>query len=264
MAPPPVSALGQPLTIQGAFDGDMRNTRVTLDGQPAAVIAESPRMMAIRSPSTGAGAKIIEVRDQGVSVTGKTNLVQVSLSASKLKLRSGESTELITKVAGLRGLAKTAFPVPLTLRNESPGTIQMKGGNTQTHAMGERGVDSGGTFTLKSRATASRTGSFTVMARIAAPANVFAFPGGWSSGWWGDDRDRPIDMDGIDRIGQLDRYSVRRLMDTLRDLRARKRWDYVGSREHQAWLAAKIKLVKAALRQKGVEVADLPIDAADY
>jgi hypothetical protein len=261
---PAVSTLGKPLAIQGVFDGDLQNTSVKLDGQPASIIAESPRMTVVQSPLTGTGVQKVEITNQRGTVTGQINVVRVTLSARKMTLRNKESTEITARVEGLRGLAKTAFPVPLTLQNESPGTIQLQGGNTQTHQIAEAETNSGGNFTLKTNATATRVGTFAVNARIVAPGNVYSYPGGWSSGWWGDDRDTPIDMDGVDTIAQLDNYSVRRLMDTLRDLRQRKRWDYVQGRAHQKWLAKKIRLVKAALGQRGVPVPGLPIDDPDF
>jgi hypothetical protein len=68
----------------------------------------------------------------------------------------------------------------------------------------------------------------------------------------GDDHDHPIDMDPITTVGELENYSIRRLMDTLRDLRWRKQYDCDHDRKYQDYLCGKIRLVKAALRLKGV------------
>lgn len=66
------------------------------------------------------------------------------------------------------------------------------------------------------------------------------------------DPDRPLPMDGVTTVAELEDYSVRRLMDTLRELRASKQHDCDHGRTSQDFFCAKIRLVKAALGLKGV------------
>lgn len=98
----------------------------------------------------------------------------------------------------------------------------------------------------------------------SAIAKAFRLPDWFLKNNKQDDRDRPIDMNGLDRVKDLDRYSVRRLMDTLRDLRRRAYEDYVSGKKSRKWLVEKIRLVKSALKQKGVAVGDKAIDDADF
>lgn len=67
------------------------------------------------------------------------------------------------------------------------------------------------------------------------------------------DPDRPIAMEGVDKVGDLRGTSVRRLMDTLRDLRVRKDHDCRHGRTYVNVLCAKIALIKAALRGHGLD-----------
>lgn len=77
------------------------------------------------------------------------------------------------------------------------------------------------------------------------------------------DPDRPIPMDSITTVGQLEDYSVRRLMDTLRDLRKRKETDRSGNCQFQKTLKEKLRLIIASLRQRGVSVDPLAIDDSE-
>lgn len=66
------------------------------------------------------------------------------------------------------------------------------------------------------------------------------------------DDDKPIDMDGINGVDDLDHYSIRRLMDTLRLLRASKAFDCAHGRSAIDYFCAKIALVIEALDRHGV------------
>ena len=98
----------------------------------------------------------------------------------------------------------------------------------------------------------------------SAIAQAFRLPDWFLKNNRQEDKDNPINMDGMDRVKDLDRYSVRRLMDTLRDLRRRAYEDYVSGKKNRKWLVEKIRLVKSALKQKGVDVGGKAIDDADF
>lgn len=66
------------------------------------------------------------------------------------------------------------------------------------------------------------------------------------------DADWPIDMDGITDSTQLRNYSIRRLMDTLRQLRANKKVDCDHGRSAMDYFCAKLRIVKEALKAHGV------------
>ena len=92
-------------------------------------------------------------------------------------------------------------------------------------------------------------------AQAGQPAPV-PVPGGAQAGLpkhtADDDRDQPIDMDGVNRAAELDRATVRELMDTLRDLRARKTYDCAHGRSAIKYFCAKIALIIEALDRHGV------------
>ena len=74
----------------------------------------------------------------------------------------------------------------------------------------------------------------------------------------------PIRMNDITTVEQLKNKSLRRLNDTLKDLRKRKGDDRSGACGIQKELKEKIRLVVAALKQEhGYEAAPAPIDVSE-
>jgi hypothetical protein len=242
-----------PLSIPGMFDGDASNTTCSIGGQPAIILAESPRQVVVWTPPSLTGPQVVQVEESGTSMNGKVNLIGLSLSVPKTNLMKGERTTLTAKVSGLEGLTSDQYPIKLSLANESPNNVSLGSGSTIETTLWQSDISALGEYRMTSTITAIAPGSFSVSGQV-----VSAQFGAGS--WWNDDQDHPIDMSGIETIGDLRGYSIRQLMDTLRDLRYRKMWDYVRGQKSQDWLAQKIKLVKAALHQHGVAVVSKNID----
>jgi hypothetical protein len=216
-----------PLSIPGKFDGDASNTQCSLGGQPGIILAESPRLFTLWIPSDVTGPQTLEVSENGTRIRGKLNVINLKLSAPKTNLLRGEKTTVTATLTGLQGLNSTQFPIKLSLVNESPNTVNL-GGKVET-ILQQSDVKPSGEFQTTSPITATAPGGFSVSGQVCYTKN----------------------------------YSIRRLMDTLRDLRYRKMWDFVQGQKSQDWLNKKIRLVKAALRQRCVTVDDKSIDTLD-
>lgn len=97
----------------------------------------------------------------------------------------------------------------------------------------------------------------------SAIAQLFRLPDWFLKNNRQEDKDNPINMDGIEGPRALGRYSIRRLMDTLRALRTQAYKDYKDKTDRKLHVQ-RIGWVKSALKQKGVKVDDRAIDDPDF
>jgi len=136
---PTVGQCGHPVNIRCPGDGRTSDCGVKIGGQPATIMAASPRNVAAKSPGNVVGPTTIEVNKGGKVAKGTFNNLAVKLSCNKLVLKQGETTTVTVTVFGLRGLTK---PVKLTLDNHTPDTVDMQGGNHQVIVINPTGADS--------------------------------------------------------------------------------------------------------------------------
>lgn len=162
-----VSPAGQPLSIPGNFDGNAANTNVTINNMPVELIAESPRVSIVNCPPGTTGPVEIMVSDPKSTVTARTNVVGIELSAPKLNLIKGERTSVTVEVIGLQGL-KEPLPVKLT----ASSGVRLQGGNNQTIMVDPVKADTNGvvrrTFSLQSKVP----GGFDVTGDLLPPKGL--------------------------------------------------------------------------------------------
>ncbi len=170
---PTLGQTGRPLQIQGPFDGDSSNTKAKIAGTDASVLAESPREIVVQSPSNAVGPTKIEVTENGTTATGPFRNLKIDLTAPKTSLMKGESTELHVQVQGLEGLTQ---PIPIQLQNQTPSTVNLNGGNTQTIPIQPSQVTTGGTFQWSGTLTGTGNGGFTVTGSLPPAVNPAVKP----------------------------------------------------------------------------------------
>ena len=164
---PSVGQGGGPVRIAGAFDGDLSNSAVRIDGKPAQPMAESPRQLVVRGPEEGAAPAPIEVSERGtVVVSGPYRNVSVRLSAPLTNLLAGQGTTLTVTVSGVEGLEQT---LPVRLINQSAGSVRMEGGEEQTLCVRPDEVKTDGTWTRTRGLTGVRAGGFGINAELTQP-----------------------------------------------------------------------------------------------
>jgi len=139
----PLGKAGQPLEIRGVFDGDIRNTRVSLGGHRAAPLAESPRGTVFRSPTSILGRTRLEVVERDLTLTGPFRNLGVMLRFAKPMLESGERTILEIQVHGLEGLEER---LPLRIVSLRPESARLERGPSQPLVIHPREVQGGGVY----------------------------------------------------------------------------------------------------------------------
>lgn len=160
---PTLMQTGKPtaITFKGG-DGDLTTTHVTVGGQPAQPLAEGPRETLFRSPAGVTGPTTVTISKNGVTGSGESRNVAISMSAGSKALETGSQEMLISKVSGLAGLEK---PVSVTVVNSTPA-VQLQGGNKQTVTIAPSDVGADGSYTFNRDIIAEHPGAFDVTATV--------------------------------------------------------------------------------------------------
>lgn len=161
---------GSPLRVTGPFDGDMSNTKCTVNGSDLPVIAESPRGCFVTIPSTAAGENTIKASENGKALCErKISAVDMNVRSGKLSLKKGEQTYVEVQVTGLNTLTDTAT---LTIVNLSEAVVQMQPANKVIIALIPDSI-SDGNFTKRFTIQSIKTGNFSVNVNLDLPGAVY-------------------------------------------------------------------------------------------
>ncbi|MFN8289470.1 MAG: hypothetical protein U0U70_04390 [Chitinophagaceae bacterium] len=155
-----------PFTIKGNFDGDLGNTRCTIGGQNAAVLAESPRQCFVMMPAAAKGLQDAQLNDNRKGpCTTKIAAVDMQVSAGKLNLKNGELTYVDVVITGLTGLQDKAT---LTVKNNSTGVVTMSPSNIVMIELSPDSIASG-RFQQRFDIRSMKTGDFSVTVNLDLP-----------------------------------------------------------------------------------------------
>ncbi|HSU29022.1 MAG TPA: hypothetical protein VLJ68_11615, partial [Chitinophagaceae bacterium] len=166
--PPPYIVAGDPAQIKGNFDGNSSNTNVNINGKKVEILAESPRGTYFKAPEEVKGKAQLECTENGKSQASIPNSLKLELTADKLNLQKGESTQIHVKVSGLEGLNE---PVPLNITNLSVSTITLQSGNAQEIIIDPSKTGSTGIYETSRSVQSLKTGNFTISASIPQPGD---------------------------------------------------------------------------------------------
>ncbi len=161
---PTVSQAGRPLNIPGPFDGDSKTTNVTIGGEKAEVLAESPRKTTVQAPREPVGLQPIHVQKGNVEADGMVRNLGIKLTSPDTKILKNKETSVSAEVSGLDGL-KT--PISFKLVNRSDTVVSMEGGDNQTITIQPSDVKPGGLYTVTRTVTGKETGNFNLLAMIS-------------------------------------------------------------------------------------------------
>lgn len=125
---------GKPMPIEGQFDPS-KPTEITIGGKSAEILAESPRQTIVSLPKNLSGAQDVVIMEGGSKVAeGQIGLLRISLSAAKLNLMKGETTQIKVRVDGLEPILLAGDrlevyfdPAYAIVVNESPDVIEFFG-----------------------------------------------------------------------------------------------------------------------------------------
>ncbi|HMK27153.1 MAG TPA: hypothetical protein VK483_14070 [Chitinophagaceae bacterium] len=161
---------GQPLTINGNFDGNAANTKVSINTIPCEVLAESDRGSFVNVPSNlPAGKASITIKEGGVTKTMPIQVITTDLKANKKIVQRGTKATVTATVKGLENLDLNNNNFKIELTNGSPGVIQFMNPNTTTIT---RDINSSnvknGVFTFTTDITGTTTGSYAVGSNVSS------------------------------------------------------------------------------------------------
>lgn len=123
---PPICESGKPISIVGNFNPETP-TNVTIGGVNVPVLVESPQGITTWCPPSVVGSTEITIKDGDNEYTKQINALKLDVSASKTQLMSGETTQVNIVLSGCKDLPKEAFPIEMTVANNTPenaGIIQ--------------------------------------------------------------------------------------------------------------------------------------------
>ncbi|GEM_PF-2686641 len=155
--------------ISGNFPGDITKAELSLDGQPADIIAGNEHELYFRVDKNEAGKKNLKLEYGGQTVSEDICLVYYTLNAGRLSLYRGESTFLDVKVFTSEDLKE---PILLNVKNISVETVTLNGGENQFFEIIPEMVSSIGEWSKKFDIQSVRTGDFTIETNLFIPEPI--------------------------------------------------------------------------------------------
>jgi len=125
---PAVHDLFDTLHIRGDFDGRTDNTRLLLDGHLFQPLAETRTEAHFLLQEIDVGPHEYQLSDQRVSCSGQLRLIRIHTGISDTRLRRGQQGVISLRVEGLENLDQ---PLTISIDNQSPRHLGLKGGNYQ-------------------------------------------------------------------------------------------------------------------------------------
>jgi hypothetical protein len=163
---PPVLPDSGICVVHDKFSGNGHATRISLNGTQLPVFVESPSMVAfIPGDVAKTGANEFTVTDNGISKTYEVWNPAVTIAADKSTLERRESTAFYVNVTGLPK-GNTGGSLALTIKNDSPDTTTMSGGNLIVQTLYPVNIASGN-YTYQGTITAhDQPGPFQIEASL--------------------------------------------------------------------------------------------------
>jgi hypothetical protein len=161
---------GEPLTINGFFDGNAANTNVTINNIPCEIITESNTGSFAQIPDNlPAGKASLTIQEGGATQTMPIQVITTNLSSNKTTLRKGAKAEINVTISGLDNLKLADNHFTMQLTNQSPANIVLKSetGNTITRNITESDVK-GGVYSFTTTVTGISTGPFTLNSNVSS------------------------------------------------------------------------------------------------
>jgi len=139
---------------------------VTVGGEGAPVVAESPRKLVFLSPADALGSSTLRVTKNGASAEGPYRGLGLQLRATKTMLMRGETATFTAVLSGLQGDKET---VSMTIINRSPQIVNLTGGPLQHITIRPGDVRGDGTYQLDRALTGEMGGAFNISVVATRP-----------------------------------------------------------------------------------------------
>lgn len=160
---PPFVALHSSFELCGSgFDGNAEANHVTIDGEPALVLAASPECLLLTpGPSAVPGVEKIIVESASPARQASVTLVELDFEPPQPALTPGKKGWLTVRARG------SQQPLRIMVQNESFDVLRFEKGDVQ-----ELTTSGGAENVAEIRVQAIRSGDFSFHARILPPANT--------------------------------------------------------------------------------------------
>lgn len=160
---PPAVVMGTPIRINGPFDGDSSNTKVTSMRQPVEVLAESPRAAWFQMPGNASGNTEFTVNEGSTQGVVSTNAVRVQVQISQPSILTGQTAIARLMVTGLKGLTK---PLTVHATTTHPEVVRTEGGRFQAITIKPSEVASDGGWSHDLKLVGVSPGQYAVQLRV--------------------------------------------------------------------------------------------------
>lgn len=173
-AGPRLAQAGRPVQFTGAFDPNSA-TQATIGQQPAILLAQSPRQATLQCPNV-TGPVPYQIQNGGRQAEGVLQSIRIQLSTDKPTIIKNDHANIVLTVIGVQGIRND---LPVHLSNQSPGVIQLSGGNEQQIFVSATAVQSQDEFQQKFTATGLRAGSYDLLAFLNVSYSSNGTPDPW-------------------------------------------------------------------------------------
>ncbi len=164
-----VNQAGRLLEVRGPFDGNASNTDIRVNGNPMAIIAESPRKAIATNPNL-VGRMELRIAEADKKVHCVYKNVDVRNWASVSTLESGANAALTIQ---LNSSPKLTSPVVIAVQNKSPEIVNVQGGSFQYLTVNPGDLNETGSVTLTRILTGMHPAPFRIDVRLDT-TNLFS------------------------------------------------------------------------------------------
>lgn len=141
---------------------------VTVGGENAPVIAESPRKVVFLTPHGVAGPSTLRVTKNGAFSEVPYRSLGLEVGATKRVLMSGEMATITAIISGLEGSKE---PTWVVITNHSPSVVNLAGGAVQQIVIQPTEIQLDGTFQLTRALTGEMGGAYNITVVVTRPAS---------------------------------------------------------------------------------------------
>jgi hypothetical protein len=166
---PTSGTAGNQLVVHCAANGSLSpNDYFKIGGKPMQILTSTVGTVVLVNTYDVPGITDIETNVGGTVQRSKFRNITLSLSADKLNLKKGESTELRIVVGGLEHLQ-----APARMTIDASGAIYMGGGNSQKLRIEPAAVNADGTYRKGNTLTGLAAGTFGVKVVVSVEKENF-------------------------------------------------------------------------------------------
>jgi hypothetical protein len=139
---------------------------VSIGGQNAPLIAESPRKIVFLAPQGVVGPSTLQITKDGASAHGPYRAWSLQLISTRRRLVVGQTATVTAVVSGLQGSEESTL---IVIANQSPNVVVLDGGSVQQITVQPRETLPNGTYRLTRKVTSLMGGGYEISVAVTRP-----------------------------------------------------------------------------------------------